>query len=60
MVITISLPDSVTVVVAGHTVVVVYVVSVVVFQRGARKLARAVVAKAKIANEVLILKDRVD
>jgi hypothetical protein len=51
-------PPSVFVVVAGQTVVVVYVVRVVVCdQRASRTLARAVVAKVKIANVAFILLD---
>ena len=52
-------PASVFVVVAGQTVVVVYVVMVVVsgYQRASRALAKAVVAKANITNAVLILCD---
>lgn len=48
-------PPSVFVDVAGQTVVVVYVVKVVFGHRASRILARAVVAKAKIAKVVFIL-----
>jgi len=50
-------PPSVFVDVTGQTVVVVYVVRVVVVcgQRASRTLARAVVAKAKIAKVAFIL-----
>ena len=53
------LPSCVIVVVAGHTVVVVYVVNVVVLgHRASRTLAMAVVAKAKTASVVFILCDK--
>jgi hypothetical protein len=67
VVMTVCFPFWVMVEVAGQTVVVVYVVMVVtdgLFRcsracaaAGWRALARAVVAKAKIVNAVLILRD---
>lgn len=50
-------PPCVYVDVTGQTVVVVYVVIVVTGQRASSTLARAVVAKAKIARVALILFD---